>query len=405
MSVVETSGKDTARTAPGLPRAVAVAVVALVLGGTATGLAGVDLVLPAVPGLPEQLGGSPGQAQLVLSAYVLGTAVGLLCCGALSAVMRARWILVGALSVLAAVSLVCSLMPSLTALVVLRFFQGVASAAPAVLAPGLLRRLLPPAAAVRALGVLSSVESLVPALAPLAGAGLVAGLGWTGPFLALAVAAALVAVGAFVLRRSVPDPPAGPKTGGYLALLRNRAYLRQAGSQALTMSGLLVFVFGAPAVIEHSLGGTIADFIFLQVVGVAAFIVAANLSGTMVRRWGAPRVVFAGTALAALGGAGLLVFAVLGGHQPVLLIPLLLPVNIGLGLRGPAGFMAALDAAGDDARGAAVIVLLHTVLAATGNAVVAAFLDGALVTLTVVSAVLLASALVVLGRPAPAGQR
>lgn len=384
----------------------AVPVVVLVVSGTALGLAGVDLVLPAMPDLPAHLGGSPGQAQLVLSAYVLGTAIGLWGCGAMSSVVRARWLLPGALGVLAVVSLLCSLAPDIGVLTGLRFLQGIASGAPAVLAPGLLRRLLDPDAAVRALGLLSSVEALVPAFAPLIGAGLIVGWGWQGPFIVMASLAVLGAAAGLLLRRSIPDAPANTATGSYRSLLRNPPYLRLAGSQALTLAGLLVFVFGAPTVIERDLHGSLGHFLALQVIGVAAFVIAANTSPIAARKWGATRLVVTGTALAAAGGIGLLAYAIAGGQDPGMLVPLLLPVNIGLGLRGPAGFMLALDAAGDDERGAAVIVLLGTLIAAIGNAVVAAFLDGGLVALAAVPAAVLttALALLVLG-PSLAGPR
>ena len=58
---------------------------ALIASGTVLGIAGTDLVLPAVPSLPAALGGTAEQAQLVLAAYVLGTLTGLLTYGELGA--------------------------------------------------------------------------------------------------------------------------------------------------------------------------------------------------------------------------------------------------------------------------------------------------------------------------------
>ncbi|KGM30332.1 hypothetical protein, partial [Inquilinus limosus] len=58
-------------------------VLGLVVASTVLGLMGTDLVLPAVPYLPEAIGGDAARAQLVLAAYVAGTCVGLLAYGAL----------------------------------------------------------------------------------------------------------------------------------------------------------------------------------------------------------------------------------------------------------------------------------------------------------------------------------
>jgi len=58
---------------------------ALIATCAVLGLAGTDLVLPAVPSLPAALGGTPAQAQLVLAAYVAGAGAGLLVFGELGA--------------------------------------------------------------------------------------------------------------------------------------------------------------------------------------------------------------------------------------------------------------------------------------------------------------------------------
>ena len=55
-------------------------------------------------------------------------------------------------------------------------------------------------------------------------------------------------------------------------------------------------------------------------------------------------------------------------------------MNIGMGLRGPTGFVAAIEAAGaNDARASALIGLFITGTIAIGTAVVAPFLDDGLI--------------------------
>jgi DHA1 family bicyclomycin/chloramphenicol resistance-like MFS transporter len=142
----------------------------LVMSGTVLGIAGTDLVLPAVPSLPAALGGSPAQAQLVLAAFVAGTALGLLLFGELGARFDQRWLLASSLAAYGLVSTAAARAPSLEALVGLRVVQGAAGSAAAVFAPGMIRLLFDGRRAVRALGLLGSIESLVPALAPIVGA-------------------------------------------------------------------------------------------------------------------------------------------------------------------------------------------------------------------------------------------
>jgi len=115
------------------------AALALVVASTVLGLMGTDLVLPAVPSLPETLGGGPAEAQFVLAAYVGGTAVGLLVFGALGDRFATRTLLIASLLLTAIVSFACATAPTIWSLIALRTFQGAVASGPAVFAPAIVR--------------------------------------------------------------------------------------------------------------------------------------------------------------------------------------------------------------------------------------------------------------------------
>lgn len=345
---------------------------ALLLLGTTLGLAGTDLVLPAVPGLPDELGGSAAMAQLVLAAFVAGGCIGLILFGELGARVDQRRLLVGSLIAYALVSLACALAPSLPALVGLRFLHGLSGAAAAVFAPGMIRAMFSEAGAVRALGLMGSVESLVPALAPVAGVWLLAAFGWSSSFYVIAVLSLIVAVLVRALGSSLPVPPPTRSQGSYIRLLKNPTYMRYALSQACTLGGLLIFVFGAPAMMTRALGLSLNAFILMQVTGIAFFIVASNLAGRLADMFGPERMILLGSGLSALGLMGLSIYGKAGGTDPLMITALFVPVNLGLGLRGPPGFYRAILASdGDDARGAALVILFILSITATGTAIAA----------------------------------
>ena len=146
-------------------------------------------------------------------------------------------------------------------------------------------------------------------------------------------------------------------------------------------------MFGAPAVIVGSLGGTLTDFVIMQVTGIAFFILAANLAGRLAARFGAERMILTGSALSAAGALAILAWALAGGGRPLVLAILFVPVNLGLGLRGPPGFMSAILAAhGDDARGAALVILFILLTAAAGTAAAAPFITEGLAALAAFAA-------------------
>jgi MFS family permease len=359
---------------------------ALLLLGTTLGLAGTDLVLPAVPGLPEVLGGSAAMAQLVLAAFVAGGCIGLILFGELGARADQRSLLVSSLIAYALVSLACALAPSLPALVGLRFLQGLSSSAAAVFAPGMIRAMFSEAGAVRALGLMGSVESLVPALAPVAGVWLLAAFGWTSSFYAIAVLSLIVAVLVRALGSSLPIPPPTRSKGSYIRLLKNSTYLRYAISQACTLGGLLIFVFGAPAMLTKALGADLNAFILMQVTGIAFFILASNIAGRLADMFGPERMILLGSVISAAGLIGLAAYGLSGGMETVIITALFVPVNLGLGLRGPPGFFRAiLSSEGDDARGAALVILFILSTTATGTAIAAPLVTAGLAPLAAVA--------------------
>lgn len=370
-----TAGKDIGVKSP-LP------VLALVVASTVIGLMGTDLVLPAVPSLPEALGGNPAEAQFVLAAYVGGTGAGLLAFGALGDRFATRSLLIASLLLTALSAFACVMAPTIWSLIVLRAVQGAAAAGPAVFAPAIIRAMFDDVRAVRAIGALGSIEAMAPALAPILGVWLLSIGGWRLSF-ELIGAIALMLAAANIAMPLIPQT-SRRRSGSYAALLRDPIFLRYALSQAFVLGGLLVFVFGAPAVFVRGLGGTLTDFIIMQVTGITTFIIAANMTGSLIARFGAERMIGFGSLLATIGSAAILTYALGGGSSPLMVTALFVPLNSGLGLRGPPGFYRAVLAShGDDARGSALVVLAIMAITAGGTAVVAGFIERGLVPLAV----------------------
>jgi MFS transporter, DHA1 family, multidrug resistance protein len=342
---------------------------------TVLSLAGTDLILPTVPALPAIFATSEATAQLVLASYVAGMAMGLLLFGALADRLTPRALVVSSLVVFAVASVACALSPNIWTLIALRFVQGTASAAAPVFGPAIIRQIFSEKAGVRAIGVLGSVESLVPALAPILGVFLLARFGWQSSFELVGGVAMVTAALIFVL--GLPQRPKGAgANGSYRALLLDPVFMRYALSQAMTLAGLVVFVFGAPAVIVGTMGGTLHGFIAMQVCGVTGFIVAANLTSRFAERWGTERIIFLGTGMALASAVTILAYAFAGGSDSALLPALFLPMNIGLGLRGPLGFYHGIVASGaNSARGSALIVFFILAATSLGTMVAAPLID------------------------------
>lgn len=364
----------------------------LIVSGTVIGLAGIDLVLPSIPNLPYIFNTGTGETQLVLAAYVGGASIGFLTFGVLASRMDRRVLFLASVAAFGLFSFLCIGAENIWALVGLRFLQGAVSTAPAVIAPGMIRQLFSEIGAVRAISMLGSIESLVPALAPILGVWLSAQYGWTASFWLTGVLAVAICIVLVIRPRILPGHPARSSRdlGGYTKLLKNKNYLRYGLSHAFVLGGLLIFVFSLPVVIIKTMGGTIEDFIYIQVCGVTFFIITSNLAGTVVKHYGSEFAISLGTYSAVAGSMFILIYALSGGNDPFILIPAFIPLNAGLGLRGGAGFMKALEAAKhDDARGSALIILGVTTIASLGTAAFAPFISYGLLALAIAVALVI----------------
>ena len=375
----------------------------LLVCGTVLGLAGTDLVLPAIPTLPNSLSGNVEQAQLVLAAYAAGSGIGLLFFGELGARYDQRRLLMASLAGFAVLSLLATTTTSILQLVAVRLVQGFAGSAAAVFAPGMIRKMFDEPTALRALGLMGSIESMVPALAPILGAWLLLYFDWEISFVLIGALSSVLAVVWLFFPDLLPSVRSTQSQQGYAALLKNRRFQNYALSQAFTLGGLLVFVFGAPTVITLTMGGGLSDFVVMQVIGIAFYVVSANLAGHTVQRYGAQRMILLGSVMSALGFSSIFAYAVWGENNPQVLWALFAIGNLGLGLRGPPGFYNAVLAAGDnDARGAALMLLYVLMTAALGTAAVAPFIEIGLMPLSLAASLASWGSVVLVLRSEPA---
>jgi MFS transporter, DHA1 family, multidrug resistance protein len=199
--------------APDAPRPPARMVV--VLGGlTMFGPLSLDLYLPALPQLADDLNASASAAQLSITACLVGLAVGQLVAGPLSDRLgRKRPLMIGLVAYLLA-SVACALAPSATVLIALRLIQGLGGAAGIVISRAIARDLYSGSALMIFFSRLLLIAGLAPVLAPILGGQLSRIMSWRGIFGVLAgFGAALLLAGWFGLNETLP--PERRVVGGF----------------------------------------------------------------------------------------------------------------------------------------------------------------------------------------------
>jgi DHA1 family bicyclomycin/chloramphenicol resistance-like MFS transporter len=290
----------------------------------------IDMYLPALPTLTRDLSTTATQAQLTLTACVVGLALGQVVAGPLSdALGRRRPLLVG-MAAYSIVSLLCVVAPSVEALIALRLVQGAAGAAGIVIARAVVRDLHDGPAAARFFALLMLVNGLAPILAPVFGGQLLRVAPWRGVFGVLAALGAALCLAALLgLRETLPPERRG--SGGaratlatFRALLSDRLFVGYAVSGALAFAAMFTYISGSPFVLQDIYGLSPQMFSLVFGTNALGIVAAAQLGGRLTER----------VPLRGLLGAGLVTVAV-GG------VALAISVAAGLGLTGvlPALFL------------------------------------------------------------------
>lgn len=140
--------------------------IVLALGAlTALAPLSLDMYLPALPGVADDLGVAASTAQLTLTACLVGLAVGQLVVGPLSDALGRRPPLIVGMAVYTAATFACAFAHDATALLGLRVLQGIAGASGIVIARAIVRDLFDGVAAGRFFSTLMLVSGAAPVAA------------------------------------------------------------------------------------------------------------------------------------------------------------------------------------------------------------------------------------------------
>src|SRR5438045_3909426 len=203
-----------------------------VLGSlTAFGPLSIDMYLPGLPAMARSFHASASEAQITLTACLVGLALGQLLAGPLSDRLGRRRPLLLGVAAYSAASLFCALAPSVHVFTGLRLVQGLAGAAGIVISRAAVRDLYSGVEAARFFSVLMLVNGLAPILAPVIGGQLLRVTSWRGVFVVLAaIGFGLLGVALAGVGESLP--PARRRAGGlslalasFEVLLRDRCYV------------------------------------------------------------------------------------------------------------------------------------------------------------------------------------
>ena len=232
---------------------------------SALGPISMNSVLPANIAIMEDLAVSYGQAQLVLTVYLISMLVFQLVSGSLSDRFGRRSVVIGGLTFFVLGSVLCSTAQSIEWLLFARFVQGVGGAVCISMPRTMVRDVLPRDQAASAMGYLSTVMMLAPLLGPALGGWLTQTVGWRWMYGVIAGASFLILLASiFQLAETRPELTKQQESYNFSHALKGLICDRQFLAIMLIMTGstgvYYVFLAGAPYVTINLYGYSPAEY-------------------------------------------------------------------------------------------------------------------------------------------------
>ena len=340
-----------------------------------------DMYLPSLPDIARLLGASTAQAQLTISSYLIGFAVGQIFYGPLADRHGRKPVLMGAMALYCAASLACALSTSIEMLIAARALQALGGSGGIVLARAIVRDLYSGARAGRELSLIGAVMALAPVLAPLLGGVLQTGFGWRSVFFTLVGGGLL---GAAIVWPLMPETlalraaePVSPATmfRSFRVVARNGAYLAYLGLASTSFAGLFAWISGASFVLQYLYGLTPFQFGVAFAIGSVGYMVGTTLAAGLVMRHGVDATLGVGAAAMAAGGLSMAMAVALGLTSAASLVLPMALYLAGLGMVLPQSIAGAMTPFPERAGAASALLgFVQQSLAALCGAAVGALL-------------------------------
>ncbi|WP_447554785.1 multidrug effflux MFS transporter [Vreelandella sp. EE22] len=292
---------------------------------TALDAMAIDMYLPGMPDIAEDLGVSAGHIQQTLAIFLIGLAMGQAIYGPLLDRFGRRWPLLIGLGVFIAGSVLAALAHSFETLLAARFLQALGAAAGLVAPRAIIDDVYELKESAQKFSILMQVMMVAPIVAPVLGGLILLYAEWHLIFWTMAVLGALALVWGIT---SVPDSLAVEQrvalsatsiVKGYARLFVQPVFMLYSIASGLVMGAFFSYISGSSFVFMEHFGLSSTQYSQLFAANSVGLVLGGAVSNALIKReWSAWRVMMVGTAIYTLAGFALWCVNALGA--PTLII-------------------------------------------------------------------------------------
>lgn len=275
-------------------------IIVLLAAIVATTPLAIDMYLPAMPLMAQQLDTTIAMVQQSLSIFLAFFGISMLICGPLADSLGRRPLAIFGLSGFVLASLALSLVSSIEWFLFWRALQAFCGAAATVVVPGIVRHIYQEHTA-KGMSYVSMIMMLAPLLAPAIGSGILWLASWQVIFITLAGYALLVLL---VSIKALPEIKAAdsPKNiallAGYKLVFANKSAWPDIATSMFASFSFFCFLTAVPFVYIQYFGVNEQQFSLLFGFNVVMLMLANLINSKLVTRLGPQRMLSAGLAIA-----------------------------------------------------------------------------------------------------------
>ena len=298
----------------------------------------VDISLPALPNIAQELNASEESTQTTISIFSLGLCLGMLVFGPLSDKYGRRRLMLSGIALYAFVTIGCVFSQSVDSLIVLRFLQAVGGAAAAVLSRAIVRDVFVSPEVPRVLSLMQLVSMLAVMVAPLLGSYILSLGSWRWIFGFLAVFSVVTGVSAWwkMPETHQLENRADSLRATFLSYWHIYTDAKGMGyvlMMAMCFSGMFVYITVSPFVFIEFYGLSTFQFSLIFAINSFGIMLLSMLNVRLVRAYGSQYMLRFGSFICLVSGFLLLASAWLDNHFWLLMLGLFGAVSC-VGLMG-----------------------------------------------------------------------
>lgn len=315
---------------------------------TSLGLMATDIYAPAMPAVTQALQTSPHMVQLTVTLFLIAAGLSQLIYGPLSDQWGRRPVLIVGMIIYTLGTILCTLAPHMSWLLLGRFIQGIGTGAVMALNRVIIRDAFSGVQLAKALSYIGAFIALAPAIAPALGGFIEVHSSWRWIFGFLLIYSLVLSILAwFTLPETHQSRTTTPLSfnrviHNYLFILKNQAFWANVICSGLAFAAMITCATINPFILENSLGKSAAAYGFLAMISSAGFFLGMIINAQIVGRLGIAHTLKIGNIIILIMALALITT----GYFKILTVSsIILPtigIEFGIALVFPNAFMGAI---------------------------------------------------------------